>query len=54
MVERDWRIFRENQDIITKGSRIPHPIRSWDEIENVNQNLRDNISVCGYARPMPI
>ena len=48
MSERDWRIFRENNDIITKGGRIPHPIRNWDEIEGVNEILRDNISFAGY------
>ena len=54
MSERDWRIFRENNDITTKGGRIPHPIRNWDEIEGINDTLRDNISAAGYAKPMPI
>jgi ATP-dependent RNA helicase DDX23/PRP28 len=54
MTERDWRIFRENNDIIIKGSRVPHPIRNWDEIEGINQVLRDNISFAGYAKPMAI
>jgi ATP-dependent RNA helicase DDX23/PRP28 len=52
--EREWRIFREDYDIMIKGGRVPHPIRTWDEIEDINPLLRDNISRCGYERPMPI
>ena len=54
MSERDWRIFRENNEIITQGGRIPQPIRHGDEIDGVNEILRDNISLAGYATPMPI
>eukprot|EP00347_Sterkiella_histriomuscorum_P020962 403335789 len=54
MTERDWKIFREDYDIMRKGGRIPNPVRSWDEIENLHPILRDNISECGYPRPMPI
>ena len=54
MSDRDWRIFRENNDISVKGGRIPFPIRNWDEIEGLNHLLRDNINDCGYRRPMPI
>ncbi|CDW80241.1 dead-box atp-dependent rna helicase 21-like [Stylonychia lemnae] len=54
MTERDWKIFKEDQDIMTKGGRIPHPIRNWDEIEDLDPFLRDNIAICGYKRPMPI
>lgn len=54
MTERDWRIFREDQDIMIKGGRVPHPIRSWDEIQGLDPILRDNIAECGYPRPMPI
>ena len=39
---------------MTKGGRVPHPIRSWDEIEDLDPILRDNIAACGYKRPMPI
>ena len=28
MTERDWRIFREDHDIIIKGGRVPIPIRN--------------------------
>ena len=33
MTERDWRIFREDNEIIVKGGHCPNPIRSWKEIE---------------------
>lgn len=35
MTERDWRIFREDNDIQTRGSRIPQPLRNWDENEDI-------------------
>ena len=54
MTERDWRIFRENNDIMARGGRIPYPIRNWDEVPNLNQNLHDNISYSGFSKPMPI
>jgi ATP-dependent RNA helicase DDX23/PRP28 len=31
MSERDWRIFREDQNIIIKGGRVPPPLRTWDQ-----------------------
>jgi ATP-dependent RNA helicase DDX23/PRP28 len=31
MAYRDWRIFREDYNISTKGGRIPYPLRSWEE-----------------------
>ena len=31
MTERDWRIFREDYNISTKGGRIPSPFRRWEE-----------------------
>jgi ATP-dependent RNA helicase DDX23/PRP28 len=30
MTDRDWRIFREDNDIITQGGKIPNPIRKWN------------------------
>lgn len=32
MTQRDWRIFREDNDIIIKGGRVPVPIREWNEV----------------------
>ena len=54
MTERDWRIFREDNDINTKGGRVPHPIRSWDEVEGLAPALKYNLEDLGYAKPMPI
>lgn len=31
MLDRDWRIFREDFNICTKGGRIPNPLRNWKE-----------------------
>jgi hypothetical protein len=31
MTPRDWRIFREDFNITTKGGGIPNPIRNWEE-----------------------
>lgn len=31
MIQRDWRIFREDNDIIIKGGRVPKPMREWTE-----------------------
>jgi ATP-dependent RNA helicase DDX23/PRP28 len=55
MTERDWRIFREDYDILIKGGRVPYPIRGWNEIQELSNDLRDNLTnVCGYKKPMPI
>lgn len=31
MTERDWRIFREDNNIVIKGGRVPKPMREWHE-----------------------
>uniref|UniRef100_A0A3Q3WMI1 Probable ATP-dependent RNA helicase DDX23 n=1 Tax=Mola mola TaxID=94237 RepID=A0A3Q3WMI1_MOLML len=31
MTDRDWRIFREDYSITTKGGKIPNPIRNWKD-----------------------
>ena len=56
MSDRDWRIFREDQDIGTKGGRIPVPIREWEDMMalGVEQVIMDNVNDCGYLTPMPI
>ena len=53
MTERDWRIFREDNDIIIKGGRVPYPIRYWNEAV-LPQIILDAISRLGYAKPTPI
>ncbi|KAJ3043102.1 DEAD (Asp-Glu-Ala-Asp) box polypeptide 23 [Rhizophlyctis rosea] len=53
MKERDWRIFKEDYNISTKGGNIPDPIRGWDESglpPNILQVIRD----IGYKDPTPI
>ena len=29
MTERDWRIFREDNDIFIKGGRVASPFKEW-------------------------
>ncbi|CAF1260295.1 unnamed protein product [Rotaria sp. Silwood1] len=53
MTERDWRIFKEDYDITTKGGNIPHPIRSWNEA-GLQKDILDVIKTCGYKEPTPI
>lgn len=53
MTERDWRIFREDNDILTKGGRIPNPIRTWEEA-NLDLRLEDAIKRLGFKQPKPI
>lgn len=53
MVDRDWRIFREDYNITTKGGRIPPPIRYWEEA-NLPKQVSDVIDGLGYKDPTPI
>jgi len=53
MNERDWRIFREDFSITTKGGRLPTPMRTWDEATMPEQILRA-IQKVGYDKPSPI
>ncbi len=32
MTERDWRIFREDYNITTRGGKVPNPLRNWSEV----------------------
>ena len=54
MTERDWRIFREDNEIIIKGGRVPHPIRSWTEGNILPDYILKSISEAGFKRPSPI
>ena len=54
MSERDWRIFREDNDIIIKGGKCPNPIRNWDEVRGISNAVRENIAKNGFKNPMPI
>jgi len=53
MQERDWRIFREDFNISTKGGNIPRPIRSWDE-STIHLTILEIIEKLGYKEPSPI
>ncbi len=47
MLDRDWRIFREDYNIATKGGKIPPPIRHWEEAP-LSAELLQVISDLGY------
>lgn len=53
MTERDWRIFREDYNIVTKGGSIPRPIRSWREA-NLPKEILDTVDSLKYLEPTPI
>jgi len=60
MTARDWRIFRENYEIIVKGGRTPPPMRSFREspspdIPPLHPTLLDAIeNVMRFKEPSPI
>lgn len=47
MTDRDWRIFREDYSITTKGGKIPNPIRNWKEYP-LPAHILEVIDKCGY------
>ncbi|KNG81290.1 pre-mRNA-splicing ATP-dependent RNA helicase PRP28 [Aspergillus nomiae NRRL 13137] len=53
MRERDWRIFKEDFNISTKGGSVPNPMRSWDE-SNLPKRLMELVNKVGYKEPTPI
>lgn len=53
MRERDWRIFKEDFEIATKGGGIPNPMRNWDE-SGLPARLMDVVRQVGYDEPTPI
>ncbi|KAF4123540.1 ATP-dependent RNA helicase DDX23/PRP28 [Geosmithia morbida] len=53
MRERDWRIFKDNFGISTKGGAIPNPMRSWRE-SNLPKRLLDIVDQVGYKEPSAI
>ncbi|EEQ91334.1 mRNA splicing protein prp28 [Blastomyces dermatitidis] len=53
MRERDWRIFKEDFNISTKGGSIPNPMRSWAE-SGLPKRLLNIIEQVGYTDPSPI
>jgi ATP-dependent RNA helicase DDX23/PRP28 len=53
MMERDWRIFKEDFNISTKGGSIPNPMRNWAE-SGLPKKLLDAVAAVGYTDPSPI
>ncbi|KAK5164077.1 mRNA splicing protein prp28 [Saxophila tyrrhenica] len=53
MRERDWRIFKEDFNIATKGGGIPNPMRSWSE-SGLPKNLMDIVDEVGYTQPSAV
>jgi ATP-dependent RNA helicase DDX23/PRP28 len=54
MTSRDWRIYRENYEIVVKGGRAPPPLRNFREA-GLNPDLLHSIeTVLRYTEPTPI
>ncbi|KAL8419851.1 hypothetical protein RB594_002852 [Gaeumannomyces avenae] len=53
MRQRDWRIFKEDYGIATKGGRIPNPMRNWHE-SKLPKDLLRIVDLVGYTDPTPI
>ncbi len=53
MKERDWRIFKEDFNIATRGGNISHPLRYWHEA-GIPKNILNIIKEIGYKEPTPI
>ncbi|KAI9693993.1 MAG: mRNA splicing protein prp28 [Bathelium mastoideum] len=53
MRERDWRIFKEDFNISTKGGSIPNPMRNWTE-SGLPKRLLDIVDAVGYVEPSPV
>lgn len=53
MTQRDWRIFREDFSISTKGGTVPNPIRNWGE-SGLPSEMLNVIQNVGYVEPTPI
>lgn len=53
MRERDWRIFKEDFGIATKGGATPNPMRNWQE-SGLPSRILDIVDQVGYKEPTPI
>jgi ATP-dependent RNA helicase DDX23/PRP28 len=55
MTPRDWRIFRENYEIVCKGGRAPPPLRSFEDGNLLHPNLLKALrKIMKYRDPTPI
>ena len=53
MTSRDWRIFREDHDIIVRGANVPNPLRSWNE-SLLSAEVLNVLEKLNYKEPTPI
>jgi len=53
MRERDWRIFKEDFNIATKGGNIPNPMRSWKE-SGLPSRILEIVDQVGYKEPSAV
>lgn len=53
MRERDWRIFKEDFQIATRGGAIPNPMRSWKE-SCLPSSILKIIDDVGYKEPSAV
>ena len=53
MRERDWRIFKEDFNISTKGGSIPNPMRSWAE-SGLPTRLLEVVAQANYTDPSAV
>ncbi|CAI6341785.1 unnamed protein product [Periconia digitata] len=53
MRERDWRIFKEDFSINSKGGGIPNPMRFWHE-SGLSESILRIVDQVGYTEPSPI
>ena len=53
MEERDWRIFKEDFSISTRGAKVPNPLRYWREA-GLPVDLMRALDQAGYKDPTPI
>lgn len=53
MRERDWRIFKEDFNISSKGGSIPNPMRTWQE-SGLPKRLLDIVAQVGYDEPSAV
>jgi ATP-dependent RNA helicase DDX23/PRP28 len=53
MRERDWRIFKEDFNISTKGGAIPNPMRTWQE-SGLPSKILNIVHQVGYEEPSAV
>ncbi|QDS67539.1 mRNA splicing protein prp28 [Venturia effusa] len=53
MRERDWRIFKEDFNISTKGGAIPNPMRNWQE-SGLPSKILNLVHQVGYDEPSAV